>query len=359
MLRYADLRLDASTLQELPDGGLRVTAQLTHPGIFDYRNPNGSLRREYRPADEVFRADAMRTFAGTTLTVNHPVGPNGERLVTSASWKAVTVGHVGDNVREDAGHVVADLYIRDPGAIKAIRSGGMKHISCGYNIDFDPTPGMTPEGQRYDGVQRNMRGNHVALLPVGVAPRGGAQCVLRLDSNGDELKSDVDIETLKVKIAALEGELDRTRTDAAEANAQIARLSEGVAPARLDALVGERASILVLAKSAGVDTKGTTNLSVKREIVAKRTPALAARVDSMDDAAVDAVMAVYTSAPHPSLAAAVGATAEGTQTGGAPAARTDAATPAVPKVADLHAKFLNDSANAWKNTGAMPGTVQR
>lgn len=367
MLRYAEFRLDASTLKELPDGSVRVTAQLTHPGIFSYRNPDGTERREYRPADEVFKKSALDTFASAPITINHPRLPNGERLVNAKSWKSVAIGNLGENVREDAGHVVADLYIRDAGAVADVKSGKLgPFVSCGYSVDFDATPGTTPEGQRFDGVQRNIRGNHLAILPAGVAPRGGSECVLRLDAQGDEdvgLKYDVELEALKAQIDVLKGELQKARTDAAEvpgvkaaleaANKKIAELEALVAPERLDALVEERETVVKAAKAAGVDPKGKTALALKRAIVAARTPSLATRVDSLGNEAVDALLAVYADQPHPTMASVVAVVAApATVQTPTVAARADAVDVSkVPKVADLYEKSRQNSVNAWKNTG--------
>jgi uncharacterized protein len=363
VLRYSELRIDASSLQTLRDGSIKVVAQLTHPGIFTYRNPDGSERKEYRPADEVFRTDAMATFAGAAITIDHPRVAG--RFVNAQNWKQLAVGHAGENIRQDGEHMVADLYIRDSGAVDRIRRGDLKTVSLGYNVDFDPTPGTAPDGQRFDGVQRNLRGNHIALLPNGVAPRGGPECTLRLDSAGDEievgLKSRVDLETALAKIVALEAELKTVRTDAVEVpalKAKITALEGELASARtdaadpsgerLDALVEARATIVALAKANGVDAKGKSAVQVKRAIIGKRTPALAARLDSMDEAACDAVMTVYSDQPHKSMTTAVAVVA-------AEVARTDAVDPnAVPKVADLHSKFVAASKNAWQNKGDMP-----
>lgn len=344
----------------MPDGSIKVQGQLTHPGIFSYRNPNGTERREYRPADEVFRKAALDTFANTSITVNHPRTADGQRLVTPANWRGVTVGHIGENVREDSGHVVADLFIKDATAITRIQKGDLRHISCGYNVDYDPTPGATPDGQRYDGVQRNIRGNHVALLPNGVAPRGGDQCVLRLDAAGDEVESinsNVELEKLQAQVTALTAELATARTDAAQlpglksaveaATAKIAALEADLAPARLDALVADRASAVALATALGVDHAGKSTLAIKRACVAKKTPELATRADSMSADALDAVLAVYGAQPHASL----GAAAAVTNPGADDTARTDAAANAagrIPTVSELHEKFRKEQANAWK-----------
>jgi hypothetical protein len=314
-------------------------------------------RTEYQAPEELLRKETLDTFAGAHVTLNHPPGG----FVTSDTWRKVAIGHASDNVRVDAGQVLLDLYVKDAAAVAAIKAGHIKHISLGYKVDFDPTPGTTPEGQRYDGVQRNIRVNHIALLPVGVMPRGGQECVLRLDAKGDEeypgLKSGVDEQALKDKIAALESELAKVRTDAAAlpkltadlsaANARIAELGEQLRPERLDAASDARAAVVALAKAEGLETVGKSTLDLKRAVVAKRTPELANRVDSMNDAALDPVLVVYGAQPHPSLAAVlpvppVAAAAE---------VRTDAAPVAVLKYADMYAKSVENSRNAWKNTG--------
>jgi hypothetical protein len=356
MLRYADLRLDASTLKEYPDGSIRVTGQITQPGLRTYHR-DGRKITEYQAPEELFRKETLDTLAGSTITVMHPRSG----MVTADTWKDVAVGNVGDNVREDAGHAVADLYIREAAAVKAVKAGHIKHLSWGYKTDLDATPGTTPDGQRFDGVQRNLRGNHVALLPIGVAPRGGDECTLRLDSNGDEelpgLKSGVDEQSLKDKITALETELAKVRTDAAAlpqvraeltaATARIAELGEALKPERFDAAVEARVIVVNAAKAESIVTTGKSTLDLKRAIVAKRTPDLSTRVDSMGEPALDAVMVVYGSQPHPSMGAVLGVVAPVVTE-----VRTDAAAPvAMPKYADLYAKHLKDSQGAWKNSG--------
>ncbi len=307
--------MDASAIQTLPDGSLKIVGQLTRPGIFVYQNPDGSQRREYRPPEEVFSKEAMASFAAATVTLNHP----GTKRVTSGTWKSLAIGHLGENVRQDADHMVSDVYVRDDFAISKVKKGA-RGLSCGYRVAYDPTPGVTPDGQQYDGVQRNIRGNHVALL-IGERPRGGEECSLRLDSAGDEisspLNSGVDLETLQAQIVVLNAELAKARTDSAgvaKLTADLAKANQDLAvaiaqnsPERLDALVEERMTIVAAAKAAGVESTGKSTLAIKRAIVAKRTPDLAARVDSFGAESIDAILAVYSTLPHPSLGAVVGA----------------------------------------------------
>lgn len=68
-------------------------------------------------------------------------------------------------------------------AIAGIESGELRELSSAYRYDADMTPGEY-EGVAYDGVMRNLRGNHVALVDVG---RAGAD-VLVADSVPLEFK---------------------------------------------------------------------------------------------------------------------------------------------------------------------------
>lgn len=359
MLRFDEIRLDARGFRELPDGSIKVTGQLTRAGIFTYFQ-DGKARREYRPADEVFRADALETFAGVPVTVKHPRG----RLVSSQTWKDDAVGHMGDSIRKDGDVAIGDLYIRDAATVAEVKAGRLKGLSLGYRVQYDPTPGTTPEGERYDGVQRNIRGNHVALLPSNIPARGGPECVLRLDSAGDEIdpsndaREDAGVKSERMtpeQIAALQAELTQARADAAEVPALRASLKTALAqPAalpqdRIDALVSERADVLALAgkhgiKTADKDGKALTNLAIKRAVVAKTSPAVADRVDSFGDETVNALLTVEAAKPHPSLKAVVDVATVPVVEG----ARADADADKLPTMAELRKKSDENLRNAWK-----------
>lgn len=52
--------------------------------------------------------------------------------------------------------------------IDLVESGEQREISCGYHYDPDMTPGIF-RGEKYDGIMRNIRGNHVAIVEEGRA----------------------------------------------------------------------------------------------------------------------------------------------------------------------------------------------
>jgi len=82
--------------------------------------------------------------------------------------KFLTVGTVS-NIRFSYPYLVADLSVWDAEAITLIESGAQRELSCGYRYKADMTPGTSPEGEKYDGVMRRLRGNHVALVEAGRA----------------------------------------------------------------------------------------------------------------------------------------------------------------------------------------------
>lgn len=82
--------------------------------------------------------------------------------------KQRTVGSIGDGVVWKAPYLMAPLSVWDGDAIRGIENGSQKELSSAYRYDADMTPG-TYEGEPYDGVMRNIRGNHVALVREGRA----------------------------------------------------------------------------------------------------------------------------------------------------------------------------------------------
>jgi hypothetical protein len=87
------------------------------------------------------------------------------------------VGAVGENVRKDGDFVRASLVFYDPLAIQQLERGDKQELSCGYTCELLHEPGEW-QGQKYDAIQRNIRGNHVALVTQG---RAGPEVRVRLD----------------------------------------------------------------------------------------------------------------------------------------------------------------------------------
>jgi hypothetical protein len=163
----------------MPDGSVRIPAHLTKPGVFTYHTADGKVVREYRPPEEVAKADG---YEDAHITIGHPprgVGPD--------SYARLNVGHVrASTVKADATGVDAEVVLRRKDAIDGALGGDLHDLSCGYAVQIDPTPGVTPDGQAFDRVQRGIVVNHVALLPRGDG-RLGTDCALRLDGADEQI----------------------------------------------------------------------------------------------------------------------------------------------------------------------------
>ncbi len=122
-----------------------------------------------RTADDLFRPETMASFVGKPVTLGHP--PRNLRVADARSYSH---GHImnprpGDGTQ--AGWLLCDLLLTTPEAVRAVRDQGIRQISLGYDAHFFPTD--PPERGR--GVQRNIIGNHAAILPDG---RCGETCAV-------------------------------------------------------------------------------------------------------------------------------------------------------------------------------------
>jgi len=169
-------RYDVAPIEKFemtPEGYLRAWATIARTGVQMYTDADGSVRREYRPEDEVGSPESVSSFAGKCITFEHP-----PVLLDSANTKDYQIGFTGTEVIYDNGFVRAVMTVTDQDAIEKIMRGDAKEVSAGYRVSYDPTPGVTDSGEDYDGIQRMIDGNHVAVVRRG---RAGPQVKLHLD----------------------------------------------------------------------------------------------------------------------------------------------------------------------------------
>ena len=82
--------------------------------------------------------------------------------------KALYVGSTGTDAEFDGTYLNNTLVLHAKSAIDDIQAKKKHELSCAYRYQPDMTPG-TFEGQHYDGVMRDIQGNHVALVTEGRA----------------------------------------------------------------------------------------------------------------------------------------------------------------------------------------------
>lgn len=172
----AGSKLDASKIEHTSVGGIKVPIRIARVGVLTYRN-GISERREFRPPEEVSRPESLQTFEGAPIIdfSDHVA------LVTTEDFRKKTVGHIS-NVRMDGEYVAADAYINDAATIEMIDRGERLDASAGYTSKDERSSGMW-RGEKYDLIQRDIVGNHVALCPPNRG-RSGSEVGLRLDSAG-------------------------------------------------------------------------------------------------------------------------------------------------------------------------------
>ena len=169
--------------QRTATGGAIIPARVARTGILRYMQPDGSMRVEYRPEEEVFKADSLASLDRVPV-----IDFDDHRaLVTPDTYSRTTRG-TSTGGRRDGKYVAADLYVEDRATLDSIESGKRSDVSAGYVCRLDFTPGVF-EGEPYDAVQRDISFNHVALCPPNRG-RSGPDVGLRLDSKeGTNMKT--------------------------------------------------------------------------------------------------------------------------------------------------------------------------
>lgn len=130
-------------------------------------DPNGTLRLEPNKRymllrDPVELEMAAATFNNIPLLIEH--------VAVSADdhQPDLIVGSTGTDASFTKPYLTNSLVVWAQDAINLILNDEQKELSCAYRYRADMTPG-TFEGQRYDGVMREIEGNHVALVEEGRA----------------------------------------------------------------------------------------------------------------------------------------------------------------------------------------------
>lgn len=306
------IRYDRSTFKatRTDEGYLIDTPVVGRVGIQLYKNADGTIRRELRPPEEVFKPDSLATFSGKPITDDHPGEP-----VTAKNAKKLSVGTMRGEGKQDGDNVRVPIIVHDGDAIDKAINGGKRELSLGYKVDLEETPGVW-NGEHYDAIQRNIRVNHLAIVPRGRA--GNARLNLdrhdaifynpeeetsmsaenlgriRLDGGLEyqaALEVIVAVEKLRTDNAALTTRADGLQKTVDTVTAERDTLKAQVESAdkvRKDALEAARAELKAradldkVAETFKVDGTGKTDREVK-ELVIKSVRADADLVGKSDD----------------------------------------------------------------------------
>ena len=284
---------------------------ITRAGVFEYREPDGSVIRELRHPDDVFKADSLETLKGQIITVGHV-----KQAVDSKTAKQVGVGMVltkgwRDDAEQDK--LRAEIRVFDP---TAVEQAGLKELSCGYSCVVIPESGIY-EGQPYDRRQTEIKYNHLAIvgkgragvakfnmdaaenygnendITKGILTMSNNLVSIRLDSGiayetqpevaaaYEALKAD-HADVIKTK-STLEAERDSLKAELqAKADAEDQIKADAFKAAK------ERIQLEATAKSLGVHVKADSDdITIRKDIVKTLRPAI--KLDGKDDNYINAM----------------------------------------------------------------------
>lgn len=165
--------------QRIPDGNgwWEVKANsISNVGIFPYSGrqlgmtgPDADrIFQVYRPAEELAAQECIDSFKLIPWVDDHTMlGPTLQALTDTA---------IPAEAKGVQGVIGQEVFFKDGGLygnIKAFSStlaeqiaGGKKQLSAGYRCVYDMVKGVF-NGQHYDCIQRQIRGNHLALVNEG------------------------------------------------------------------------------------------------------------------------------------------------------------------------------------------------
>lgn len=167
--RKDSLKLDQTYYTE--EGYLIDHPIVTRCGIFEYADSDAEngIRRELRLPEEVFAEKSLASYEGKPIIITHDAGE-----VDKDNVHEEQIGTILSKGYQDGNKVRCKIVIHNTDALKEC---GLRELSLGYGLTLDETPGVY-HGQKYDGVQRDIEVNHLAL--VGEA-RAGERARLNID----------------------------------------------------------------------------------------------------------------------------------------------------------------------------------
>lgn len=212
---------------------------ISKEGVFEYSGAQighedaDRIFKVYRPGEELADPECIESFRLLPFINEHTMLGSEDEGMTPPERKGVE-GMIGEDVYYDAPYLRGTLRIVSE-SLKNALAGGKVELSPGYRCMYEMTPGVF-NGERYDAIQRKIRGNHLALVDEG---RTGPDVAVL-----DRMTFTVDSNTLKEAVMAEEmkdqegsGGLDRIKAlieelkpliaEQAEAQALLAELGMG------------------------------------------------------------------------------------------------------------------------------------
>ena len=293
------IRYDSAKVKARFDenGFLVDTPIVARVGVQTYYLPDGTERREFRPASEVFKPDSLDSYQGKPITLGHV-------FVNSENAKEVVVGAVSGSAMREGSNVIVPLTVYDKESIEKAKNGIAGELSVGYSTvdveskgwgsnetgeykldgEYQSQDEIPSDWVRFDALQTEIKVNHVALVY-----KGRAQVAkLNFDAQQENpYTTDVDInkedkqEMVKIK---LDGEKEfevapeiashiealNAKADTAIAERDALKAKVDAMPAEIEAAVAKAkadadalAALVAVAAEAGVKADGLDAKGIK------------------------------------------------------------------------------------------------
>jgi len=334
LMEYGKLNGLEESFLKTDEGYLTGKAIVTNIGVFTYRNPDGTLRRELRLPQEVFHPDSLETLKMKPISNNHP----DELVIDAENIKKHQVGFTGSEIYTDPYHLSIPITITDKQAIDDVNNG-KRALSAGYSLMLENKPGVWM-GVPYDAIQRNIKYNHVAIVDKG---RAGDAAKIRMDQaenimysigwendtalenkekedktlneenlqlkkitlDGVEYKAEADVVKavmgLQKQVDSLKKEIEGLKTTKTELETEKSKLEadrdtykdkaeqlekDSADDTKIEERVQKRIRVLTAAEMASVSVDGKTEKDIMKEVIIKKYPK--AILDNRDDVYIEA-----------------------------------------------------------------------
>lgn len=163
--------MDSARVQDI-NGWIEIKDNpISRVGVFPYLGkqvghdfPPDQVVMVLRPEEELSDPAAIESFKLIPWIDEHVMlGPTESGMLPPE--KKGIEGVIGENVRYENGKLLANIKVFSDNMDDLIE-GGKRELSAGYRCFYEKSSGVW-NGQRYDVIQRGIRGNHLALVTQG------------------------------------------------------------------------------------------------------------------------------------------------------------------------------------------------
>ena len=188
------VRLDYSSIFKIDEGGLNMTpcgflklpVRVSRIGVMTYLDEKGKEYSEFKPPEELFHDQTMKSLKHIPVTDKHPRSA----LVTTSNCQKLSVGFsCGEPIIDQDYYLSCEVILSHKPVIdrvlKKFKNGESQQVSAGYTSEILDEKG-TWNDEDYVTVQTAVVFNHIALVDVG---RAGPEVKLVFNEKGHSIKN--------------------------------------------------------------------------------------------------------------------------------------------------------------------------